>query len=102
MAANNILLMRKRNHDFLLLAIALAYKQADRFASLKNKLGNRMMKQLLNSVTAKYRDLSEASRSIICLSLHFCQIIVKNVKSVDNTEKMALKLAKLPSLKVIC
>ena len=61
-----------------------------------------MMKQLLNSVTAKYRDLSEASRSIICLSLHFRQIIVKNVKSVDNTEKMALKLVKLPSLKVIC
>ena len=94
--------MRKRNHDFLLLAIALAHKQADRFASLKNKLGDRMIKQLFNSVTAKYRDLSEASRSVICLSLQFPQMIVKNVKSVDNTEKMALKLVKLPSLKVIC
>ena len=36
-------------------------KMADRFASreysLKNKLGDRMVKQLLNSVSAKYRDL---------------------------------------------
>ena len=36
-------------------------KMADRFASreysLKNKLGDRMIKQLLNSVSAKYRDL---------------------------------------------
>ena len=60
-AANNILLMRKRNHVFLLLAIALAQKKkkiADRFASrrysLKINLGDRMIKQLLNSVIAKY------------------------------------------------
>ena len=33
----------------------------------KNKLGDRMIKQLLNSVIAKYRDLSVASRSIIRL-----------------------------------
>ena len=55
MAANNILLMRKRNHAFLLLAIALAWKMADRFASediysLKNKLGDRMIKQLLDGL----------------------------------------------------
>ena len=37
-------------------------KMADHFTSrrysLKNKLGDRMIKQLLNSVVAKYRDLS--------------------------------------------
>ena len=32
----------------------------------KNKLGDRMIKQLLNSVIAKYRDLSVSRRSIIC------------------------------------
>ena len=41
----------------------------------KNKLGDRMKKQLLNSVTAKYRDLSVSRRSIICLSLRLRQII---------------------------
>ena len=34
-----------------------------------------MIKQLLNSVIAKYRDLSVARRSIICLSLRLRQII---------------------------
>ena len=52
---------------------------ADRFVSrrysLKNKLGDRMIKQLLNSVIAKYRDLSVSRRSIICLSLRLRQII---------------------------
>ena len=33
---------------------------------IENKLGDRMINQLLNSVIAKYRDLSVASRSIIC------------------------------------
>ena len=42
---------------------------ASRRYSLKNKLGDRMIKQLLNSVIAKYRDLSVSRRSIICLSL---------------------------------
>ena len=76
LATNNFLLMRKRHHAFLilLLAIALAWKMAESFASrrysLKNKLGDRMIKQLLNSVMAKYRDLSVSRRSIIiCLSL---------------------------------
>ena len=54
-------------------------EMADRFASrrysLKNKLGDRMIKQLLNSVIAKYRDLSVSRRSIICLSLRLRQII---------------------------
>ena len=54
-------------------------KMADRFASrrysLKNKLRDRMIKQLLNSVIAKYRDLSVSRRSIICLSLRLRQII---------------------------
>ena len=34
-----------------------------------------MIKQLLNSVIAKYRDLSVSRRSIICLSLWLRQII---------------------------
>ena len=54
-------------------------KMADRFVSrrysLKNKLGDRIIKQLLNSVIAKYRDLSVSRRSIICLSLRLWQII---------------------------
>ena len=43
-----------------------------RFARIfikKNKLGDQMIKQLLNSVNAKYHDLSVSRRSIICLSL---------------------------------
>ena len=35
-----------------------------------------MIKQLLNSVIAKYRDLSVSCRSIICLSLQPLQIII--------------------------
>ena len=54
-------------------------KMADRFASqgysLKSKLGDRMIKQLLNPVIAKHRDLSVSRRSIICLSLRPRQII---------------------------
>ena len=71
LAANNILLMCKRKHAFLPLAIALVLKMADRFASrrysLENKLGDRMIKQLLNLVIAKYRDWSVSRRSIIYL-----------------------------------
>ena len=78
LAANNIQLMRKRNHAFLLLAIALAWEMPDRFAfrrySLKNKLGDRMIEQLVNSVIARYRDLSVSRRSVICLSLRLWQI----------------------------
>ena len=40
------------------------------------KNGDRMIKQLLNSVIAKYRDLSVSRRSIIiCLGLQLRQII---------------------------
>ena len=41
----------------------------------KNRLGDRIIKQLVNSVVAKYRDLSVSRRSIICLSLRLRQII---------------------------
>ena len=41
----------------------------------KSKLGDRMIKQLLNLVIAKYHDLSVSRRSIICLSLQLWQII---------------------------
>ena len=74
LAANNILLMRKRNHVWYV----LAWKKADRFAprrcSLKNKLGDWMIKQLLNSVITKYRELPVSCTSIICLSLQLRQI----------------------------
>ena len=46
-----------------------------RYYVLKNKLSDRMIKQLLNSVLAKNRDLSVSRRSIICLSLRLRQII---------------------------
>ena len=36
--------------------------------------GDRMIKQLLTSVIAKYRDLSLSRRSIVCLSLRLRQI----------------------------
>ena len=39
------------------------------------KNGDRMIKQLLNTVIAKYRDLSVSRCSIICLSLRLRQII---------------------------
>ena len=42
---------------------------------MENKFSDRMIKQLLNSVFAKYRDLSVSRRSIICLSLRLRQII---------------------------
>ena len=73
LAANTILLMSKLNHAFLLLANRSCKKMADHFASqrysLKNKLNDQVIKQLLNSVIVKYCDLSVSHRSIICLSL---------------------------------
>ena len=57
---------------------------ADRFPGLSKsdltflvdqKNSDRMIKQLLNSVIAKYRDLSVSRGSIICLSLRLRQII---------------------------
>ena len=57
LAANNILLTRKWNHAILLHAIALAWKWQIASNPLKNKLGDRMMKQLSNSVIANYHDI---------------------------------------------
>ena len=62
-AAKNILLLGKINHAFLLFAITFAEKMADRFASQgdlsKSKLGDWMIKQLLNSFITKYCDLTQ-------------------------------------------
>ena len=49
---------------------------------LKNKLDERMIKQLLNSVIAKYRDLSVSCRPINCL---FLAETVKNLTGVGWT-----------------
>ena len=81
LAANNILLMR----------YVLMWKKADRFASrrysLEKKLGDRMIKQLLNSVITKYRDLPVSRTSIICLSLWLRQII--DVLTTDKSRYFA-------------
>ena len=78
-SCNYILHMRKGNRAFISSCDRSWVKMADRFGSrgysLKNKLGDRMIKQLLNSVIARYRDLSESRRSIICLSLRLRQIL---------------------------
>ena len=47
------------------------------------KNGERMIKQKLNSVIAKYCDLSLSRRSIICLSLPLQQII--DLLATDNS-----------------
>ena len=84
LAANTILLMRKWNHACSLLVYVIsvitpgrqrALTAFRRYYLLKNKLSDRMIKQLLNSVIAKYCDLSVSRRSIICLSLRLRQII---------------------------
>ena len=58
MAANNTLLMRKQNQLFLLMAITLLWKMADRIVSqrysLKNKLGHGMIKH----IELSYRKIS--------------------------------------------
>ena len=41
----------------------------------ENKLGDRLIKQLFNSVILKFRDLSVSRRAIICLSLRLRQMI---------------------------
>ena len=78
LAANNILLMRNETTLFSFLR-SLCEKMADRFTSrrysLKNKLGDRMIKRLLNLVIAKYRDMSVSRRSIICLGRRLRQMI---------------------------
>ena len=71
LAANNILLMRKGNRAFLLLAIALACEMADRFASQGYSL--KKQTQWSNDETiielgriANDRDSSVSRISIIC------------------------------------
>ena len=44
-------------------------------SSVDQKNSDGIIKQLLNSIVAKYRDLSMSRRSIICLSLRLRQII---------------------------
>ena len=46
-----------------------------------------MIKQLLNSVIAKYRDLSVSHRSIICLNLRLWQII--DLLTIDKSRYFA-------------
>ena len=48
--------------------------QSDLKYLVDQKNGDWMIKQLLNSVIAKYCDLAVAGRSIICLSLQLRQI----------------------------
>ena len=65
--------MRNWNH---VLERKMALPRAARkWLKYEDKLGDRMIKQLLNSVIAKYHDLSVSRRSIICLSLRLRQII---------------------------
>ena len=63
LAAYNILLMRKGNHFFLLLAITLAWKW-----SIKKQTRWLNVETIIIEL-AKYGDLSVSRRSIICLSL---------------------------------
>ena len=83
--------MCKGNRAFLLLAITLAWKwqiaSLPKDIYLKNKLGDRVIKQLLNLVIAKYRDLLVASRSIICRSWRLRQII--DLRDTDESQYFA-------------
>ena len=54
---------------------SLLHENGPRMFIKKDKLGDQMIKQLLNSVITKYRDFSVSHRSIICLSLRLRQII---------------------------
>ena len=64
-------------------------KQADSELTylVDQKNGDRMIKQLLNSVITKYQDLSVSRRSIICLSLRLRQII--DLLSTDKSQYFA-------------
>ena len=57
---------------------------------LKNKLGDQMINQLLNSVIAKYCDLSVSRRSFICLSLWLRQnIVITDLLATDKSRYFA-------------
>ena len=81
-AINNILLMLKWKHAFLLLLITIAWKMADRFASrrysLKNKLGDPMIKniELDHRKISWFPSVSQINNYFICLSLWLWQIII--------------------------
>ena len=64
---NNILLMRKRNHPFLIPAIALALREKWLIASLPEDIHYKT-----NLAITKYGDLSVSHRSIICRSRIEC------------------------------
>ena len=71
-----------------------------------------MIKQLLNSIIAKYRDLPVSCRSIICLSLWLRQVILGTLRktrrqrqrerqqtkaSLNRTMAMHVRFTSLPS-----
>ena len=58
-----------------------------------------MIKQLLNSVITKYRDMSVSHRSIINLSLQLCQIIDLLGTDKSNNCKIFAFHGKLQQLK---
>ena len=96
LAANKILLMRKlKPHVFSSSWLQLLLRENGRslpfpkiFLNKKNKLCDRMIKQLLKSVIAKYRDLSVSRRSISAsannLSARHWQITIFCSTSSDN------------------
>ena len=86
-ASNNLLMreMREMKPRFSPSCDRSCVKMACLFANNLKSLGHRMIKQLLNSVIAKYRDLSVSRRLISCLSQidllatdksrHFAQLV---------------------------
>ena len=54
---------------------SLLHENGPRMFIKKDKLGDQMIKQLLNSVITKYRDLSVSRTSIVCLRVWLQQII---------------------------
>ena len=63
-AANNILLVRNCNHDLWWKIADCSSEPSESDLNKKTKFGDRMIKQLLNSVITKYRYLSVYRRSI--------------------------------------
>ena len=68
-AENSILLMRNRNYALVWKwrISSPSWQRSDLTHLVHQKNGDRMIKQWLNSVIAKYCDLSVSRRSIICL-----------------------------------
>ena len=92
--------------------------ESDLTCLVDQKNGNRMIKQLLNSVIAKYRGLSVSCRSIICFSLrqiidllatdksryftHPRSIIVNYVKSYSVLPKQGCEALMLSPQLALC